>query len=288
MPKVLVTGAKGQVGSEIRELSGSYSNFTFHYVDKEELDLNASDKIQAFFSTHTFDVVIHCAAFTAVDQAEATPDLAHMINATCVETMLKCLEQKDTAFILISTDYVFDGTAHRPIAEDAKPNPLSVYGKTKHGGELAVLNANRARSVIIRTSWVYSSFGHNFVKTMMKLGSEREALSIVADQIGTPTYARDLADAILRMISHSAFDHLEQPDIFHFSNEGVASWYDFSTMIMTLSDIDCAIKPIPTEAYPLPAARPYYSVMDKTKIKKTFGLDIAHWSDALKRCLSIM
>ncbi|MCX7098897.1 MAG: dTDP-4-dehydrorhamnose reductase [Methylococcales bacterium] len=286
MPKsILVTGANGQLGHELRQQSDLYADCTFTFVTRSELDLGDSDSIWAYFSDKVFDVIVNCAAYTAVDKAESEADLAQAINCTAVGTLAAIAKQKQIALIHISTDYVFDGNHFKPYQETDPTNPQGVYGKTKLAGEKALLEANPANSVIIRTSWVYSSFGNNFVKTMLRLGKERGELGVIYDQVGTPTFAKDLAQAIMSIIRHPAFSTQPSTEIFHFSNEGVASWFDFAKAIFELSDINCHVKPIETKDYPTPAKRPHYSILNKTKIKTTFGLDIPYWKDSLHECL---
>ena len=282
MNKILVTGGKGQLGSELRIISASYPQYVFTFIDLNELDLSKSQAIQAYFAQNTFDVVINCAAYTAVDKAESEVELTDLINHQAVATIAKIAKEKKTTLIHISTDYVFDGKNFRPYEESDPTNPVSVYGKTKCASENAILSIALENSVIIRTSWVYSSFGSNFVKTMLRLGKEREALNVIFDQVGTPTYARDLAQVILEILPQIAN---QVPVIYHYSNEGVASWYDFAKTIFEISGIGCNLNPITTEQYPTPAVRPHYSLLNKGKIKKDFGVKIPYWKDSLKKCL---
>ncbi len=281
MKKILVTGAKGQLGNEIRLLTDSFPNFDFTFVDIEDLDLVDDRQVFCFFAKQPFDYVINCAAYTAVDKAESEPGLAKLVNAHAPEILVRAATEynPEAKLIHISTDYVFDGKHYRPYREDDPVNPVSVYGKTKLEGENAIKEFDNV--MIIRTSWLYSSFGHNFVKTALRLAAEKKELTIVSDQIGTPTYAGDLALALLNILHAGYF----QNGIYHYSNEGVASWYDFAKAILEEKHIDKPVKPIATEDFPTPARRPYYSVLDKTKIKTTFGLTIPHWRSSLRECL---
>ena len=289
MPKsILVTGANGQLGSELRQLSNVATGFAFTFVTRDELDLSDSEAIQAWLSDKTYDVIINCAAYTAVDKAEAEPELARAINATAIESLGRIAKAKKSALIHVSTDYVFDGKNCKPYVESDPTNPQGIYGLTKREGEQALLAINPAKSIIIRTSWVYSSFGSNFVKTMLRLGREREELGVIYDQVGSPTSARDLAIAILAIIRHPKLDTLAATEIVHFSNEGVCSWYDFAKAIFEYSAINCQVKPIETNDYPTPATRPHYSLLNKAKIKKSFDLNIPYWKDSLNDCLDLL
>ncbi len=280
---ILITGAKGQLGSEITVLSKDYS-FHFYFTDKEELDIANKEKLKHFINENKIDLIVNCAAYTAVDKAEEEKELADLINHKAVKYLADISKQKDIPLIHISTDYVFDGKNYRPYEEDDKTNPQSVYGITKLKGEEAFIKS-QAKGIIIRTSWVYSSFGANFVKTMLRLKDKKE-LNVVFDQVGTPTYARDLAKAILEIINRN-FEKLKsfKAEIFHFSNEGVCSWYDFAKAIFEIKGIDIKINPIETKDYPTPAKRPHYSVLNKSKIKKEFCIKIPYWKESLKECL---
>lgn len=280
--RILVTGANGQLGSELRELSSVYPQYSVTFIDREDLDLADTQAIEKFFETEKFDVIINCAAYTAVDKAESDRETADVINHKAVGAIAQIAKETGTGMVHISTDYVFDGSSCKPYSEDDQVNPQGVYGRTKLDGEKAMLAINPANSVIIRTSWVYSSFGANFVKTMLRLGQERDELGVIFDQVGTPTYANDLARAILEIIPQLNNDDVE---IYHYSNEGVCSWYDFAKAIFELSGITCSVKPIQTKEYPTPATRPHNSLLNKAKIKKEYNIEIAHWRDSVKNCL---
>lgn len=272
----LVTGANGQLGQELRLLLGDRAEYAGH----TELDITDEAAVSAFFATRKFDAVINCAAYNAVDRAEDDADAAYHVN--CVGPEL--LARYGRNIIQISTDYVFDGTAYLPYRESEETKPISVYGRTKLAGEQAVFREAET-AVVIRTAWMYSTFGRNFVKTMRRLGAERESLGVVFDQVGTPTYAADLAAAIITVLPQITPGMKE---IYHFSNEGVASWYDFACAIMEESGLSCAVLPIESAEYLTRAARPTYSVLNKAKIKRDFGLIIPHWVDSLKRCVRKM
>ena len=280
--RILVTGSNGQLGNEIRVLANDYPDFEFLYTDIEELDITNPVKVDAYFLANRPQVIINCAAYTAVDRAESDESTAYLINATAVENLSKSATSVGALMIHISTDYVFDGQSVYPYNESDKTNPQSAYGRTKLAGENAV-RQYADKGVILRTAWLYSAFGNNFVKTMMKYGIERDELKVVFDQVGTPTYARDLAKTILDIIP-SAFEH-PGTDLFHYSNEGVASWYDFARFVIGFSGINCEIKPILTKDYPLPAPRPFFSVLNKSKIKEIYHISIPYWSDSVKHCI---
>ena len=280
--RILVTGSNGQLGNEIRELAKEYPDFDFIYTDIGELDITNPEKVNEFFAANTPQAIINCAAYTAVDKAESDETTAYLINATAVENLAKSAADIGALMLHISTDYVFDGKSYLPYCETDKTNPQSAYGRTKLAGEEAVIQF-ASKAVIIRTSWLYSAFGNNFVKTMIKYGTEREGLNVVFDQVGTPTYAKDLAKAILDIIPFAMLK--SGVDLFHYSNEGVASWYDFARLVIALSDIRCDIKPILTKEYPLPAPRPNFSVLNKSKIKETYNIGIPYWSDSVKDCI---
>ncbi len=284
MFNVLVTGANGQLGNELRHLTTHHPlpTYHFHFADRSELDLSNLCKMEDFFEGKKFDAIINCAAYTAVDKAESEPELADAVNHRFVSMLAKIAKRDGSRLIHISTDYVFDGKNHRPYVESDPTDPQGVYGRTKRDGENAILSVAPANTIILRTSWVYSSFGNNFVKTMLRLGRERESLGVIFDQVGTPTYARDLAQAILDILPNI---QNSTPNIYHYSNEGVASWYDFARAIFELSGIDCGVNPITTDQYPTPAVRPHYSLLNKAKIKSEYNIAIPYWRDSLAMCL---
>lgn len=285
MYKILLTGENGQLGSELKELSSSYTQHDFTFVGRNTLDLSNLCQLEDYFDDKTFDIIINCAAYTAVDKAQNENDLADTINHRAVSLLAKIAKKKNISFIHISTDYVFNGQNYRPYLEADPTDPQSVYGWTKLDGENAILAVGAANTVIIRTSWVYSSFGNNFVKTMLRLGKERDSLGVIFDQVGTPTYARDLAKAILDILPKIKN---ETPEIYHYSNEGVTSWYDFAKTIFELSGINCNVNAITADEYPLPAPRPHYSLLNKRKIKNDFNFSIPYWKDSLKECIELL
>ncbi|HIZ00662.1 MAG TPA: dTDP-4-dehydrorhamnose reductase [Candidatus Bacteroides merdipullorum] len=279
--RILVTGANGQLGNEMRDLAVKYAQHTYFFTDVQELDICNAQAVEAFVRDNAIELIVNCAAYTAVDKAEDNADLCDRLNHLAPAGLADAAERVGAALIHVSTDYVFDGTAHVPYTEDVSPCPNSVYGRTKLEGEREVM-ARCHRAMIIRTAWLYSEYGNNFVKTMLRLGREREALGVVFDQIGTPTYAADLAAAIFAAIEQGI-----TPGIYHFSNEGVCSWYDFTLAIHRLAGITtCKVSPLHTDEYPAKAPRPHYSVLDKTKIKRTLGIDIPHWEESLARCVA--
>jgi len=285
---VLVTGSNGQLGSEIKELSSEY-RYNFFFTDRETLDITDKNAVAAFVEQNNINVIINCAAYTAVDKAEADETNADAINHLAVKQMAEISKEKNIQLIHISTDYVFDGKNYKPYNEEDTTNPNGVYGATKLAGEKAIIALNPINAIIIRTSWVYSSFGANFVKTMLRLGKEKESLGVIFDQVGTPTYARDLAKAILEILScRPELDSGSQVQIYHYSNEGVLSWYDFAKEIMRMAKLECVINPIETKEYPTPATRPHYSLLNKSKIKKEFNLSIPYWKDSLDECMKKM
>lgn len=284
MKNILVTGSNGQLGNEIRILSKLYPELSFLFTDVAELDICDENAVQAFVADKQIDVIVNCAAYTAVDKAESDKDRCRSINALAPGILGKIAADMGARVIHVSTDYVYSGTSCTPYKESDATAPVSQYGITKLEGEELLLDACR-ETVILRTSWLYSTFGNNFVKTMIRLGKEREQLGVIFDQIGTPTYARDLADAILRII---VSDHFT-PGIYNYSNEGVCSWYDFACKIHQLAGIaTCRINPIETTDYPTPAQRPSYSVMNKKKLKQTYGIDIPHWEESLRKCMDLL
>lgn len=280
---ILITGCNGQLGNELQLLEKNYSEHTFFNTDVHELDITNAEAIDKFVSSNNIDIIINCAAYTAVDKAESNKELCQLLNAEAPAYLAKAISKRNGWMIQVSTDYVFDGTKNTPYVETDSPCPNSVYGSTKLDGEKAVEQACK-NTMIIRTAWLYSSFRNNFVKTMMRLGKEKEELNVIFDQIGTPTYARDLAVAIMTAVEKGIV-----PGIYHFSNEGVISWYDFTKAIHRLSGItSCHVRPIHTEEYPTAATRPHYSVLDKTKIKKIYGIEIPYWEDSLAECINIL
>lgn len=282
MSKILITGANGQLGQELHVLHAMYPQYEFTFVDRESLDLSNLCKLEDYFDVNTFDLLINCAAYTAVDKAQSDEDLANTINHRAVSLLAKIAKKTNMAFVHISTDYVFNGQNYRPYIESDPTDPQGVYGRTKRDGENAILDVAPKNSIIIRTSWVYSSFGNNFVKTMLRLGKEKDSLGVIFDQVGTPTYGRDLAKTILDILPQLKN---ESPEIYHYSNEGVTSWYDFAQTIFELTHTACEVKAITTEQYPTPAARPHYSLLNKHKIKADFTLSIPYWRNSLKECL---
>lgn len=278
--KILVTGAHGQLGSEIKDLSINYSDDTFVFVDREEMPLDDVSNVFDVLESEQPDVIISGGAYTAVDKAESEPEFVDIINHQAVATMANWAKNNNKKLIHISTDYVFQGNNSTPLKEDEPTDPINVYGLTKQKGEEAIVQSG-ADAIIIRTAWVYSTYGANFVKTMIRLMSERDEISVIADQIGSPTYARDLANAIFTIINSEKWEK----GIYHFSNEGEISWYDFAVAIRDNKGLQCKINAIPTTAYPTPAKRPQYSLLDKTKIKNTFGVSVPHWKESLKEML---
>ena len=283
---ILVTGASGQLGQSIQSIATQYPQFQFSFASRGQLDLASSASVADFFKEQRFDAIINCAAYTAVDKAEQETVLADLLNHKAVKQLAEIAKQNDTLLIHISTDYVFSGNTCKPYSESDETQPMSVYGDSKLNGEKAII-ASGCKALIIRTAWLYSEFGQNFMKTMLRLGQEREQLAIIFDQIGTPTYAVDLAGAILEMLNKKRVQNVSdnKAQIYHYSNEGVASWYDFAKAIFTLSDIDCKLEPIETKDYPTPAERPQYSLLNKQKIKHDFQLHIPYWRDSLAVCL---
>ena len=285
MKNILVTGAYGQLGNEVRILSADYPEYNFMFTDVDSLDITDKDELIDFVTGNDIRYIINCAAYTAVDKAEDDAELCEKINAAAVKNLGLAAAEAGAGIIHVSTDYVFDGTSCRPYTEDMPTKPCSVYGKTKLKGEKNLLKAC-PNAIIIRTAWLYSPFGNNFVKTMIKLGSERESLNVIFDQVGTPTYALDLADAILKAMDQTIDTDHDKGGVYHFSNEGVCSWYDFTIKIHEIAGIKtCKVNPIETKDYPTKAARPHYSVLNKSKIKQTFNISIPHWEASLKDCI---
>jgi dTDP-4-dehydrorhamnose reductase len=283
MNNILVTGANGQLGSEIRSLSNVnlYQN-NFFLTDYLELDITDKSAIKEFVINNNIDSIINCAAYTAVDLAEKEVEKAEKINAIASKYLAEIAKEFNCKFVHVSTDYVFDGTNYKPYVEIDTPNPTSVYGKTKLQGEIFIQDINPKNTIIIRTSWVYSSYGNNFVKTMLRLGKEKQELGVIFDQIGTPSFAGDLAKVILEILPKIKNEEVE---VFHYSNEGICSWYDFAKAIFEYTNTDCKVNPITTSQYPTAAKRPHYSVLEKSKIKETYNVDIPYWSDSLRVCL---
>ena len=283
--KVLITGSNSQLGSEIKELASEYKNLECVFKDLPELDICDTKMLTTCIVDENINAVINCAAYTAVDKAEENPEIAEQVNSKGVLNLVNALEKVEGKLIHISTDYVFDGNHSQPYKESDPVSPIGVYGKTKRVGELAVINSS-IDAIVIRTSWLYSRYGNNFVKKMLRLGNVKESLQVVFDQIGTPTYAKDLAKTCLDILSNAGFTNISKKGkIYHYSNEGVTSWYDFAGAIMEISNIDCKVIPIETKDYPTQALRPLYSVLDKYKIKSDFKVTIHHWRDSLANCL---
>ena len=282
MINILVTGGNGQLGSELKELAPNFTEYNFLFTDAYDLDIAAHNDVRKFIEINNINVIINCAAYTAVDKAESEPELADAINHLAVANLAQIAKDKNIKLIHISTDYVFDGTNHKPYIETDTPNPKSVYGQTKLDGELAMQQINPLNSVIIRTSWVYSRFGNNFVKTMLRLAETRDEISVVSDQIGSPTNAADLANAILTILRKISNEIVE---VFHYSNEGVCSWYDFAKAIFEIDKIN--INPINSNQYSTKSQRPFYSVLNKSLIKNTYDVEILHWRNSLKKIVKL-
>ncbi|MDG5800121.1 dTDP-4-dehydrorhamnose reductase [Marinilabiliaceae bacterium ANBcel2] len=283
--QILIIGGEGQLGNSLKDIAKNESFASFTITQIEELNLSKESNVESFLTANYFDYIVNTAAYTNVDKAEEEKDIAKIINSKAPGWIGK-YAAKDTGIIQISTDYVFDGSANEPLSPDIKPNPCSVYGKTKLKGEENLLKEH-SNSAIIRTSWLYSQYGGNFVKTMLNLGSKKNEINVVFDQIGTPTYAEDLAKAIIFILKQSCRDKSQFiPGIYHYSNEGVCSWYDFAHTIFNLSSINCKINPVLSDMFPTKAPRPSYSVMDKTKIKESYHLEIPHWYDSIKKHIS--
>lgn len=280
MAHILITGCNGQLGNEMQLQAKSNPQHSYFFTDIDELDITDEQAIDRFVTDNQVDIIVNCAAYTAVDKAEDNGTLCTLLNSTAPGYLARAIEKRGGQFVQISTDYVFDGTAHTPYTETVATCPNSVYGRTKLDGEL---NAQRecSRTMIVRTAWLYSTFGNNFVKTMMRLGKERTELGVVFDQIGTPTYARDLAAVIMTAINRGIV-----PGIYHFSNEGAVSWYDFTKAIHRIAGIaTCHVRPLHTDEYPAKAPRPAFSVLDKTKIKQTYDIEVPYWEESLRECI---
>jgi dTDP-4-dehydrorhamnose reductase len=295
--RILVTGKDGQLGRSIHkvisanaEIDNDYGSNEFIFVGRRELDLSNDSNINHYFnSNNKFDIIINCAAYTAVDKAEEESELANKINHLAVKKIAEIANKQESKLIHISTDYVFDGESNKLYTETDITNPINVYGKTKLAGEKALQDIMSTDAIIIRTSWVYSEYGSNFVKTMLKLGKERNELSVVSDQIGSPTYATDLAEVILGIVNNKDYqDKNQSTQVCHYSNEGEISWYEFAKEIFKLAEVDCKVSPITTEQYPTPARRPMNTIMDKNKITKAFSVDTPDWKKSLNTCMTIL
>lgn len=285
MINILITGSNGQLGSELRALAPSYPQYHFFFTDIAELDITDKQAIDNFVRENNINAIFNCAAYTAVDKAESEAEVAEKINHTAVRQLAEAAKKYNCQMIHISTDYVFDGTKTTPYTETDVPNPQSVYGHTKLRGEQALQVVNPLNSCIIRTSWVYSRYGHNFVKTMLRLGNEKKEIKVVADQVGSPTHAADLAQVMLDILP---LLKNEQVELYHYTNDEVCSWAEFAHAIFELSAIPCQVTSISTAEYPTAAQRPKYSVLNKAKIKDIFGIGIPYWRDSLGVCLNVL
>ena len=281
---VLITGSNGQLGSEIKDISGDYKLINFHYADLPELDICDVKSLNEYVTKYQINTVINCAAYTAVERAEEDVETAQKVNSEGILNLVNAMEKINGKIIHISTDYVFDGNHFMPYKETDKESPIGVYGKTKRDGELAVINSN-IDGIVIRTSWLYSAYGNNFLKTMIRLGNDKEELNVIFDQVGSPTFAGDLATVCLEILSGNNSRIDKKGKVYHFSNEGVASWYDFAIAIMKIGNIDCKVFPIETKDYPSLTKRPHFSVLNKAKIKNDFGIKIPYWRDSLEKCI---
>ncbi|MEI6764425.1 MAG: dTDP-4-dehydrorhamnose reductase [Bacteroidota bacterium] len=279
---ILVTGSNGQLGSDMRDISGTYTNDTFHFTDVAELDITNRAAIHKFMTLHNIQCIINSAAYTAVDKAESEPEAAYQINKTAVQYLAEAALTHNALMVQVSTDYVFDGNSNRPYTERDEVNPQSVYGASKLAGE-QVMIASGVNGIIVRTSWLYSSYGNNFVKTMMRLAGEKGSLRVIADQSGTPTYSRDLAKAILDIIPQ--IKDTDRAEIFHYSNAGETNWYEFAVAITSMAGIPCTVNPITTSDYPTAAKRPQNSILSKQKISERFGISLPQWKDSLSDCI---
>lgn len=278
--KLLITGSNGQLGSELRDLLQADANHETYFLDRKQLPLDQTMIIQDVLGMYQPDIIIHAGAYTAVDKAESESELANTVNHLATEEIAQYCRLNNVKLIAISTDYVFDGNSAEPLREEAPVDPINIYGMTKLKGEQAIQKW-LPEAIIIRTSWVYSTYGNNFVKTMIRLMTERDEISVINDQIGSPTYALDLAKAIVHIVDSQRWE----AGIYHFSNEGDISWFDFATAIKEIKGLDCKINPIPTSAYPTPAKRPNYSLLDKSKIKSTFDIEVPEWKQSLEKML---
>lgn len=282
MINILVTGSNGQLGSELQRLADDFPEFRFTFTDIAELDLTNEEKVKAWFDANEPDVCLNCAAYTAVDKAEEERELAMLVNKTAMAILAKQCTRLNTLLVHVSTDYVFDGKNFKPYTEEDQTAPISYYGLTKLQGEIAVKDF-ATRYLIIRTSWLYSAFGNNFVKTMIRLGKERDSLGVVFDQIGTPTYAGDLAKAML--VATEQLSDKEIKEVFHYSNEGVISWYDFAVAIMEEAHLSCEVRAIESKDFPTKTNRPFYSVLNKSKIKSQLHIEVPYWRTSLKKMI---
>jgi dTDP-4-dehydrorhamnose reductase len=286
MKHILVTGANGQVGRELQAIAHAADDVRWIFASREQLDLEVPGAVQIYFKEHRVEVCINCAAYTAVDRAESEPARAERINHHAVAELAAACARAGATLVHFSSDYVYHNTVNRPLREDDPTLPQGVYARTKLAGDLAALRINPL-TLILRTSWVYSGFGHNFVKTMLRLGRERGEVRVVSDQIGSPTYARDLA-SVARFVACGLQGEACPTGIYHYSNEGVCSWFDFARAVFDLSGVPCAVVPIAGAEFPTPARRPAYSVMDKSKFKETFPLPVPYWRDSLQDCLQLL
>jgi len=294
--RILVTGKNGQVGRSIQKLvntdtklDNNQSSNDFIFVGREELDLSSESNISHYFNNNKFDIIINCAAYTQVDKAEQEAELANQINHLAVKQLASIANEQKARLIHISTDYVFDGESDKPFTETDIPNPINIYGRTKLAGEKALLKLMPTNSIIIRASWLYSEYGNNFVKVMLKLGKKQDKLSVVSDQIGSPTYATDLSNVILEIIKHKNFRDVGQTtQIYHYSNEGKISWYEFTNEIFRIEKIECEVNPITSQQYPTPAKRPRNTLINMDKIVKVFNIKISNWKSSLNTCMTIL
>ena len=286
MTKILITGSKGQLGKSIEKVKEEFPSYQLLLTDIEELDITDQKALTDFLQDHQPEYIVNCAAYTAVDKAEVETEAANKLNIDAVSLLVQLSSRFHIPLVHVSTDYVFDGKNFRPYKEDDPANPVSAYGKSKYLGEKSIVQYSE-KTAIIRTSWLYSEFGHNFVKTMIKYGRERDSLNVVYDQVGTPTYATDLARTIMKILPEIR-KQSTKTEIYHYGNEGAVSWYDFALAIMEISGISCNVIPIETNEYPLPAPRPHYSVLNKKRIKDTFQIEIPYWKDSLTECLRIL
>jgi len=288
--RILVTGKNGQLGQSIHEIiTNNEQANEFIFADRGELDFSQNDNITKYFEENNFDVIVNCAAYTAVDRAESEIELANQINHLSVESLATIAQKNNIKLIHISTDYVFDGNSIKPYIESAVPNAVNTYGRSKLLGEGAIQQVMPNNAMIIRTSWMYSGYGNNFVKTMLKLSTSKEQISVVNDQIGSPTYALDLAQAIIHIMNHNNFTKAEfKTQVYHYSNSGFCSWYEFAKEIFKLANIQCLVNPITTENYPMPATRPMFTALDSQKIIDDFDLKIPEWKKSIAKCTNYL